>query len=803
MPEETKDNKENKDIKIPTELAILPVKGQVVYPYLIIPLVITNERMIKLTDEVLTGSKIVGLCTQVRQDTDDPKPDEIYQFGTAALIIKMLRFPDGSIRLLVQGLNRIRLAKFTQTEPYFKARVEVIKEKARKTIESEALMRNVSSLFQKIINLAPYLPDELQTVALNVEDPSKLADLVASNLNLSVAERQTILETVEPKERLEKLIPMLTKELSILELGDKIRGQVKAEMDKDQRNYFLREQIKAIQRELGEGDEYSAEINTLRDKIEKANFSPEALKAAKEELERMARMPPHAAEYTVSRTYIDWMLNLPWTKSTVDNMDIIEARKILDQDHYDLVKVKDRIVEYLAVRKLKNDAKGPILCFVGPPGVGKTSLGRSIARALGRKFYRMSLGGVRDEAEIRGFRRTYIGSMPGRVIQGLKNCGSNNPVFMLDEVDKIGQDFRGDPAAALLEVLDPEQNFSFADHYLDVPFDLSKVMFITTANITDPIPSALKDRMEVLELSGYIEEEKLQIAVNYLVPRQIKENGLKPEQIEIPEATIRRIISEYTRESGVRNLEREIASVCRKIAKDVASGKDKKRVITPAVLPDLLGPQKIFPELAERAGEVGVATGLAWTSVGGEILFIESTKMPGKKGMQLTGSLGEVMKESAMAALSYVRSNAAKYQVDPKFFDRYDIHIHIPSGAIPKDGPSAGVTLAASLVSLLSNRPVKNFLAMTGEITLRGKVMPVGGIKEKVIAAQRAGIREVIIPKQNQKDLEEVPDYVKKKLQFHYAETVDQVMKLAFEDRRQKKVGVQPQRYKGTKLVNR
>jgi ATP-dependent Lon protease len=783
MPEETKDSKE---IKIPSELPILPVKGQVIYPYLIIPLVITNERMIKLTDEALTGTKIVGLCTQIRQDTDDPKPDEIYQFGTAALIIKMLRFPDGSIRLLVQGLHRIRLGKFTQVEPYFKAKVEVIKEKSRKTIEAEALMRNVSSLFQKIIGLAPYLPDELQTVALNVEDPSKLADLIASNLNLTIAERQTILETVDPRERLEQLIPMLSKELSILELGDKIRGQVKAEMDKDQRNYFLREQIKAIQRELGEGDEYSVEINNLREKIEKAKLSPEALKAAREELERMARMPPHAAEYTVSRTYIDWLLALPWNLHTTDNLDVVEARKILDEDHYDLEKVKDRIVEYLAVRKLKGDAKGPILCFVGPPGVGKTSLGRSIARALGRKFYRMSLGGVRDEAEIRGFRRTYIGSMPGRVIQGMKNCGSNNPVFMLDEVDKIGQDFRGDPAAALLEVLDPEQNFSFADHYLDVPFDLSKVMFITTANIIDPIPSALKDRMEVLELPGYIEEEKLQIAVNYLVPRQVKENGLKPEQIEIPEATIRKIISEYTRESGVRNLEREIASVCRKVAKDVAQGLSKKKTVTPQLLSSMLGPQKIFPELAERAGEMGVATGLAWTPVGGEILFIESTKMPGKKGLQLTGSLGEVMKESAMAALSYVRARAKQLMVSPRFFDNYDIHIHIPSGAIPKDGPSAGVTMAASLVSLLSERPVKPFLAMTGEITLRGKVMPVGGIKEKVIAARRAGITEVILPKQNQKDLDEVPDHVKKKLKFHYAETVDDVMKLAFAPGRRK-----------------
>ncbi len=773
-------SEEVKDIKIPAELPILPIKGQVVYPYLIIPLVISNERMIKLTDETLVGSKIVGLCTQVRQDTDDPTTDEIYHFGTAALIVKMLRFPDGTIRLLVQGLNRIRVQKFLQTEPYFTARVEVIREKPRKGIEVEAIMRNVSSLFQRVISLAPYLPDELQAVAMNMDDPNKLADLIASNLNLGIADKQAVLETVDAKSRLEKLIPHLTKELSILELSDKIRGQVKVEMDRDQRDYFLREQLKAIQKELGEADEHTAEINELKGRIAKASLSPEARKAAGEEVDRLARMPIHAAEYTVTRTYIDWLLNLPWNAATPDNLDVAQARTILDEDHYDLAKVKDRIVEYLAVRKLKGDAKGPILCFVGPPGVGKTSLGRSIARAMGRKFYRMSLGGVRDEAEIRGFRRTYIGSMPGRVIQGLKQCGTNNPVFMLDEVDKIGQDFRGDPAAALLEVLDPEQNFSFSDHYLDVPFDLSKVMFITTANVTDTIPSALRDRMEVLELPGYIDEEKLRIAVSYLVPRQVKENGLTPSQIEFKEEAITAITGQYTRESGVRNLEREIASVCRKVAKDVASGNDRKRVVTAALLRRYLGPQKFFPELAERAGEVGVATGLAWTPVGGEILFVESTKMPGKKGLQLTGLLGEVMKESAQAALSHIRARARQYKVDPKFFDRHDIHIHVPSGAIPKDGPSAGVTMVVSLVSLLSGRPVRPFLAMTGEVTLRGKVMPVGGIKEKVIAAHRAGIREIILPTQNRKDLEEVPAHVQKKLKFHHIDSVDQAVKLAF-----------------------
>lgn len=774
MPEE------NKDIKIPAELPILPLKGQVVFPYLIIPLVVTNEKMIRLTDETLLGNKIVGICTQIRQDTDDPAPDEIYGMGTAALIVKMLRFPDGSIRILVQGLNRIRITKITQTEPYFKARVEVVKEKARKTIESEAMMRNVASVFQRVIALAPYLPDELQTVAMNIDDPSKLADLIASNLNLGVAEKQAVLEAADPKERLQKLMPLLTKELSVLELGDKIRSQVKSEMDKDQRDYFLREQMKAIQKELGEGDDHAAEIGALRKRVAEAELSPEALKAAGDEVDRLARMPPHAAEYTVARTYIDWLLNLPWRKATQDNLDVAGARMILDEDHYDLDKVKERIVEYLAVRKLKGDAKGPILCFAGPPGVGKTSLGRSIARALGRKFYRISLGGVRDEAEIRGFRRTYIGSMPGRIIQGMKHCGTSNPVFMLDEVDKIGQDFRGDPAAALLEVLDPEQNNTFSDHYLDIPFDLSRVMFITTANVTDPIPSALKDRMEVLELPGYIEEEKLHIARQYLWPRQVSENGLKPDQVSISDQVIRKIIGEYTREAGVRNLERELASICRKVAKEVASGNVAKTEVTGDKLHSYLGSQKVFPEVAERAGEPGLATGLAWTPAGGEILFVESTRMPGKKGLTLTGSLGEVMKESAQAALSFARSRSSQLKIDPKFFDKYDIHIHVPSGAIPKDGPSAGVTMAVSLISLLTKRAVRPYLAMTGEITLRGKVMPVGGVKEKVIGAKRAGINEIIMPSQNRKDLEEVPEHVRKGLKFHFVDRMDQVIPVAF-----------------------
>ncbi|MEW6685078.1 MAG: endopeptidase La [Candidatus Edwardsbacteria bacterium] len=773
---------EEKEIKIPTELPILPMRGNVIYPYLMLPWAVSNEKILKVIDEVLSGNKLVGIVTQKKAEVEAPTIEDLYSVGTASLIIKMLRFPDGSMRLLVQGIARIRMVKFTQTEPFLKAKIEIVRERTKRTIETEAIMRNVSGLFQRIISLAPNLPDELQAVIMSLDDPSKLADLVSANLNLNVKERQELLETFDPKERLEKLMPHLSKELSILELGDKIRSQVKSEMDKDQREYFLREQMKAIQKELGETDERTSEINMLAEKIEKANMSPEALKVAREELDRLAKMPPHAAEYTVVRTYLDWLINLPWNISTQDNLDINQAQQILDEDHYDLTKVKERIIEYLAVRKLKGDTKGPILCFVGPPGVGKTSLGKSIARALGRKFTRLSLGGIRDEAEIRGFRRTYVGSLPGRIIQGIKHANSNNPVFMLDEVDKIGLDFRGDPAAALLEVLDPEQNNSFSDHYLEVPFDLSKVMFITTANILDPIPPALKDRMETLELPGYIEEEKVEIAKRFLVPRQIKENGLTPEEIIFTDEAIIKIIREYTREAGLRNLEREIASICRKVAKDVASGKKRKITVFSKNILEFLGPQKVFPEVAERQGEIGVATALAWTQTGGEILFVEATKMKGGKGLVLTGSLGDVMKESAQAALSYVRSKALSFNINPKFFAQYDIHIHVPSGAIPKDGPSAGVTMAAALVSMLTEKPLRPYYAMTGEITLRGRILPVGGIKEKVIAARRAGIKTVILPKQNEKDLEEVPAHVKKKIKFVFAERIDEVIKNALLD---------------------
>ncbi|MCX7920271.1 MAG: endopeptidase La [bacterium] len=802
---------EKQKAEVPEKLAILPLRDTVVYPYMVAPLVIAREKSVKLIDDALAGTRIIGIVAQRKPEIDDPTPADVYEIGVAATILKMLKFPDGSIRLLIQGLTRIRIKKFVAVTPYLTARIEVIPDKTEHSVELEALMRNVLDLFSKIVSLAPHMPDELQIAAMNLKDPSKMADLIAANLNLTVAEKQTILETIDTKERLKKLSVFLTKELEVLELGSKIQSQVKTEIDKTQREYVLREQLKAIQKELGESDERTMEIAEFQQKIKDAKMPELVEKEALKELNRLAKMPPAAAEYTVSRTYLDWLVSLPWSKSTTDTLDIKQAHAILEEDHYDLDKVKERILEYLSVRKLKADMKGPILCFVGPPGVGKTSLGRSIARAMGRKFVRLSLGGVRDEAEIRGHRRTYIGALPGRIIQGIRSAESNNPVFMLDEVDKIGIDFRGDPASALLEVLDPEQNFSFVDHYLDVPFDLSKVFFITTANILDTIPSALRDRMEVLHLPGYTEEEKLQIAKKYLIPKQIQENGLSPELIAFEDTAIQRIISDYTREAGVRNLEREIGNICRKVARRFAeslssasaakpSGPDTPPVTTtpqtespPKLdlshipqtkiiaenLSDYLGPAKFFPEVAERHSEIGVATGLAWTQTGGEILNIESTKMRGKKGLTLTGQLGDVMKESAQAALSYVRSRAQALAIPEDFFENYDIHIHVPAGAIPKDGPSAGITMATSLASLMTERPVRHDIAMTGEITLRGKVLPIGGVKEKVLAARRAGIKTVILPKKNEKDLLDVPENIKQEMRFIFVETMDEVLNAA------------------------
>ena len=764
---------------IPEELPILPLRETVVYPQMLIPLVVGREKSIKLVEDALAGNKIIGMCMQ-KTPVEEPTPDDIHRVGTVGIIVRSLRFPDNTLRLFVQGLQRIRIIEFTQTEPYFKAKVEVIEERVEKTVEIEGLMRNLLNLFQKMASLIPQFPEELIINAMNIQEPGKLADFIAFNTNLNINEKQEILETIDIKERLQKVTYYLTRELEILEIANKIQNEVKNEIEKSQKEYFLRQQMKAIQKELGEIDPREMEINELRQKLQEAKLPPEAMKEAERELERLALMPPGSAEYTVTRTYLDWLISLPWAKSTEDNLDIKRAEEILNEDHYDLEKVKERILEYLAVRKLKSDMKGPILCFVGPPGVGKTSLGKSIARALGRKFVRISLGGIRDEAEIRGHRRTYVGALPGRIIQGMRKAESNNPVFMLDEIDKLGADFRGDPSAALLEVLDPEQNNSFVDNYLGVPFDLSKVMFIATANVLYTIPPALLDRMEVIELPGYTEYQKLGIAKGFLIPRQLKEHGLENYQIEFTDEAIKKIIREYTREAGVRNLEREIASIIRKIAKGIAEGSISDKVIVDKEdIPKYLGPEKYTFGMKGEKDEVGVATGLAWTEAGGDILFVEALVVEGKGNLILTGKLGEVMQESAKTALSYVRSKLKDLNVSYEILEKSDIHVHVPSGAIPKDGPSAGVTIATAIASALTKRPVKKDIGMTGEITLRGKVLPVGGIREKVLAAHRAGLTAVIMPKENQKDLEEIPEEVKKDLTFYFVEHADEVLNLA------------------------
>ncbi len=764
---------------IPEELPILPLRETVVYPQMLIPLVVGREKSIKLVEDALAGNKIIGMCMQ-KTPVEEPTPDDIHKVGTVGIIVRSLRFPDNTLRLFVQGLQRIRIIEFTQTEPYFKAKVEVIEERVEKTVEIEGLMRNLLNLFQKMASLIPQFPEELIINAMNIQEPGKLADFIAFNTNLNINEKQEILETIDIKERLQKVTYYLTRELEILEIANKIQNEVKNEIEKSQKEYFLRQQMKAIQKELGEIDPREMEINELRQKLQEAKLPPEAMKEAERELERLALMPPGSAEYTVTRTYLDWLISLPWAKSTEDNLDIKRAEEILNEDHYDLEKVKERILEYLAVRKLKSDMKGPILCFVGPPGVGKTSLGKSIARALGRKFVRISLGGIRDEAEIRGHRRTYVGALPGRIIQGMRKAESNNPVFMLDEIDKLGADFRGDPSAALLEVLDPEQNNSFVDNYLGVPFDLSKVMFIATANVLYTIPPALLDRMEVIELPGYTEYQKLGIAKGFLIPRQLKEHGLENYQIEFTDEAIKKIIREYTREAGVRNLEREIASIIRKIAKGIAEGSISDKVIVDKEdIPKYLGPEKYTFGMKGEKDEVGVATGLAWTEAGGDILFVEALVVEGKGNLILTGKLGEVMQESAKTALSYVRSKLKDLNVSYEILENSDIHVHVPSGAIPKDGPSAGVTIATAIASALTKRPVKKDIGMTGEITLRGKVLPVGGIREKVLAAHRAGLTAVIMPKENQKDLEEIPEEVKKDLTFYFVEHADEVLNLA------------------------
>ncbi|MGH7906256.1 MAG: endopeptidase La, partial [Candidatus Binataceae bacterium] len=692
-------------IEIPAILPILPLRGIVIFPSQIHPFLVSRPSSLKLIEDTGGAPQIIGLAAQKNPEEENPRPDGLYQCGTAVKILKMLKYPDSSVRVLVQGLSRIELNEFTQRVPYFIAHVTRLPETLAPDKEVDALQAHLVSQFSKFVSLVPYLPDELQMMAMQVRDPGRLTDLVASYLKIAVEEAEDLLSTLDIRARLEKLIAILTREIELLELGHKIQSQVQTELNKNQREYYLRQQLKAIQKELGEGDSRSSELEDIEKKIEEANMPEEARKAADKELDRLKMIPPESAEHTVVRTYLDWLTGLPWAVSSTDNLDIKHARQVLDEDHYDLEKVKERILEFLAVRKLKQDTKGPILCFVGPPGTGKTSLGRSIARALGRKFVRLSLGGIRDEAEIRGHRRTYIGSLPGRIIQGIRNAGTNNPLFILDEVDKLGADFRGDPASALLEVLDPEQNNSFSDHYLDVPFDLSHVLFITTANVLDTIPPPLRDRMEVLELPGYTEEEKRQIAERHLIPKQLRENGLDTHKIEIARETTAEVIRSYTREAGLRNLEREFARIFRKIARSVTEGEAAPGKITPEALNRYLGAPRFFSEVAERTQDPGVATGLAWTPNGGDILFIECTRMNGQKGLTLTGSLGDVMKESAQAALSYVRSRADRLQIAPDLFEKSDIHVHIPAGGIPKDGPSAGVTVTASLASLLSGRP--------------------------------------------------------------------------------------------------
>ncbi|MEZ4659760.1 MAG: endopeptidase La [Caldilineaceae bacterium] len=805
------EEEEEPNAHISDDLPVLPLRGAVVYPMMWLPLPIGQERSIRLVQDNLNQNRIIALVTSIDETVEEPAPDQIYRVGTAAQVHRVLRTPDGTIRLLVQGLERIRILDYVQSEPYLRARVEVIPETEnrptndREALEHEALMRAVQDLFRQLIDLEPQMPEELAIMASKVENARQLAYLVASSMNLSTRDAQGILELDRIEEKLLRLTALLKKEVEVLELGRKIQSEAHGEMERMQREFFLREQMRAIQKELGDDDEQAADIRELEERIEAAHMSEEAVKEARRELDRMRRMPIQAAEYSVIKTYLDLMVSLPWQQGTADNLDIDFARKVLEEDHYGLDEIKERILEFLAVRKLRSERKerrrrnndeeirdkirrereGVVLCFVGPPGVGKTSLGISIARAMNRKFVRLALGGVRDEAEIRGFRRTYIGAMPGRIIQSLRRIESRNPVFMLDEVDKLGSDFRGDPSSALLEVLDPEQNREFRDHYLDVPFDLSQVMFITTANVLDTIPSPLRDRMEIIQLSSYTEEEKVKIAQGYLTPRQIKENGLREREIEISESALREIIDGYTREAGVRNMEREIGKICRKVAARVAArpsvGRSaKKTVVNIKELPDFLGKRKFYSEeIAERTEMPGVAVGLAWTMTGGDIMFFEATRVAGEKGFVVTGQLGEVMKESAQAALSYVRNRAAALNIDPEAFRKSDIHMHIPAGSIPKDGPSAGITMATALASLFTGRPVHPNIGMTGEITLRGKVLPIGGLKEKVLAAARFGLDTVIIPKRNEADLDDVPETVRGKMQFILVDTVDEVWNAA------------------------
>ncbi len=761
---------------LPDLLPLLPLRSDVVFPQTVVPLVVNRGAGIKLIDEINVGDKTLALAAQRQPDVDEPTMDDLYPTVCVGSVLKMLKFPDGSTRIVCQGMFRARLVEIVQTEPFLVGRFEPLEDVQDDGVELDALVHHVSRLFQRMVDQSQQVPEELQVAAMNTREPGRLADLLGSSLPFSVEEKQQLLDEVDVKGRLTKLGVFLTRQLTVLELATKIQAQVGSEITKAQRDHFLRQQIKAIQEELGEGEPDNPELDELWTKLEKAKPPEEVLSEAERELERLSGMHPSSAEYSIVRTYLDWLAVLPWAKSSRDRLDLRRARKVLDADHYDLEKIKERILEYLAVRKLKKDMKGPILCFAGPPGTGKTSLGKSIAKALGREFVRISLGGVHDEAEIRGHRRTYVAAMPGRVIQGIRKAATNNPVFMLDEVDKLGNDFRGDPSAALLEVLDPEQNSTFRDHYLDVDFDLSKVMFIATANMLETIPAPLLDRMEVLQLPGYSEEEKVLIAQKYIIPKQLDAHGLTPRQVTYGDESVRRIIADYTREAGLRNLEREIATICRKIARKHAEGHRESTTVDLDRIVASLGPPKFFREVADRTGTPGVATGLAWTPTGGEILFIEVTGMPGKGTLTLTGLLGESMRESAQAALSYLRSHAREMGLDGAKIVKTDLHIHVPAGAVPKDGPSAGVAISAALMSLFRRRAIHQDLAMTGEVTLTGRVLPVGGVRDKVLAARRAGITKILIPRHNEKDLIELPAEVKADVSFHSIDTLDDVV---------------------------
>ncbi len=767
-------------VEVPEVLSILPLRNSVLFPGSIIPIDVGRRKSVRLVEEAISKEKpVIGILTQRDARTEDPSEGDMYTVGCAARILKVIKLAKDNFSVILQGVSRIKVQEYNQQEPFITARVQAVPDPTSTDVELDALVMNLRDIFKRVVKLMPEMPKEAGALVESVTEPGQLADLITSNIDIQVDEKQDVLETFDLKARMRTVLQFVSRQLEVLKVREKINTQVQEEMGRNQREYVLRQQLKAIKEELGELDDSSGDLDEFKEKIAEAKMPPDVEKVAMKQFERLKVMQPSSAEYTVTRTYMEWLVELPWSVSTEDKLDIQEARDILNADHYDLEKVKKRILEYLAVRKLKADKKGPILCLLGPPGVGKTSLGRSIAKAMGRKFVRISLGGVRDEAEIRGHRRTYVGSLPGRIIQSLKKAGTNNPIFMLDELDKLGHDFRGDPASALLEVLDPEQNNTFSDHYLEVTFDLSKVMFLATANVIDPIPPALKDRLEILEIPGYTRDEKRNISRQFLVPKQLEEHGLTNENAELTDSGLSEVIDSYTREAGVRNLEREVGSVCRGIAVKIAEGSTAKFVIEAKDVPEYLGPQKYQSEVAERTAEPGVATGLAWTPVGGDILFIEATRMPGKGTMVLTGQLGDVMKESAQAALSYVRANARWLGIEENFLEKHDIHVHIPAGAIPKDGPSAGVTMFTALASMLTGKPVRNDVAMTGEITLRGNVLPVGGIKEKLLAAHRAGIKRVIMPERNEKDMIDVPEQAKNEMEFFFVKKMDELLPLA------------------------